>query len=401
VPARLERTAQGRERVGRNFGGPGLVGLTRRDTAATLVSSVQVSGIRWLLVLGCVSAFALVLVGAAPSATSKPAGKFEVLPVAKAAGGGLALDVYSSMGARAPARVTIYVPAGFAVDTSAAPGTLIGDSYLAYSTSSSGVDVAFGTVGARDPASGGPAAQACAPGTHAAMWMATFDIEQESLEIPFYVDPTQGSEASLGAFKLVACLASPYVPVAEGGAPDNLRVTELVLGLSEPGRSVITKPASGKFTWRLFTTPYVDGTATPNDGATFEARARMLLPHVMTERVRYLRKTKTVLITGRVRLLGKPEGGMIVTVAGGAPTAEFLDYFGQTKTRADGTYSLRKRVTQRRRARRLRVYVFGVEVRSAPCVEPSVAPAGCVHQSFSAPQSASADVTIPRLLRNK
>lgn len=346
--------------------------------------------------LGCLSAFALVLVGAAPSAVPKPAGKFEVLPLATSIGGGLALDMYSSVGARAPARVTIYVPAGFAVDTSAAPGTLIGDSYLGYSTSSSGDDFVFGTMGARDPASGGPAAQACAPGAHAAIWMATFDIEQRSVEIPFYVDATQGSEASLGAYKLVACLASPYVPVAEGGAPDNLRVTELELALSEPGRSVITKPASGKFTWRLFTTPYVNGTATPNDGATFEARARMRLPHVMTERVRYLRKTKTLLITGRVRLLGKPERGMIVLVAGGAPKADFLDYFGQTKTSRGGFYSLRQPVALGRRARKLRVYVFGAEARGGACVEPSVAPVGCVHQSFSAPQSNSADVLVPR-----
>jgi hypothetical protein len=357
---------------------------------------VQIRRIGWLLMLGCVSGFAIVLVGAAPSAVPKPAGKFEVLPVAKAIGGGLALDIYSSVGARAPARVTIYVPAGFAVDTSAAPGTLIGDSYLAYSTSSSGDEFVFGTMGARDPASGGPAAQACAPGAHAAIWMATFDIEQGSVEIPFYVDATQGSEASLGAYKLVGCLASPYVPPAEGGAPDHLRVTVLELGLSEPGRSVITKPTSGKFTWRLFTTPYVNGTATSNDGATFEARARMLLPHVMTERVRYLRKTRTLLITGRVRLLGKPERGMVVMVAGGPPTAEFLDYFGQTRTRRGGLYSLRQPVTLGRRARKLRVYVFGAEARGSTCVEPSVAPRGCVHQSFAAPQSNSADVVVPR-----
>src|SRR6478735_3514735 len=95
-------------------------------------STVQARRIRWLPVLGCLSAFALVLVGAAPSAVPKPAGKFEVLPLA----------------------------------------TSIGDSYLVYSTSSSGDDFVFGTMGARDPASGGPAAQACAPGAHAAIWMA-------------------------------------------------------------------------------------------------------------------------------------------------------------------------------------------------------------------------------------
>ena len=355
--------------------------------------------IRWLLMLGCMSVFALVLAGGAPSASPNPAGKLFVLPTAKVIGGGLALDIFSLEKAPAPARVTIYMPAGFTVNTSAAPGTVLGDSYLAlWSSLLVAPEYVFGTVAARDPASGGPAAQACAPGVHAALWMALFDIDDLSISmvIPFYVDPTQGSEASLGAFKLVACLASPYVSVAQGGAPYNLRMTELLLGLTEPGGPVIRKPSSGKFTWRLFTTPYVDGTATSNEGATFEARARMVLPHVLTERVRYLPKTKTVLITGSARLLGKPERGVIVSAAGGARTAAFLDYFGQTKSRADGTYSLRKRVPQLRRARRLRVYVFGAETRSSACVDPSVAPRGCVHQSLAAPQSNSADVVVPR-----
>ena len=39
-------------------------------------------------------------------------------------------------------------------------------------------------------------------------------ILKRSVTIRFYVDPTTGSETALGAFKLVSCLASPYVPFA-------------------------------------------------------------------------------------------------------------------------------------------------------------------------------------------
>jgi len=216
------------------------------------------------------------------------------------------------------------------------------------------------------------------------------------VEIPFAVDPTIGSETALGAFKLVACLPSPYVPVELGGAPDRLEVVDLDLALSEPGHPLITKPSNGDYTWRLLVTPYLPRTAIPAVGATFEARAEMLLPHVITEHVRYEWRTRTVLVTGRVLLRGKPERGLVIFVAGGAPMAEALGYFGRTRTRAGGRYSFRTRIAQLRRPRRLRVYLFGDGTHRGACVESSVAPAGCVDQSHSPPESTSADVTVPR-----
>ena len=53
-----------------------------------------------------------------------------------------------------------------------------------------------------------------------------------------YVDPTTGGETSLGAFKLVSCLASPYVPVGQGGAPGGLQYNFLVVSLSRATGSV-------------------------------------------------------------------------------------------------------------------------------------------------------------------
>jgi hypothetical protein len=349
-----------------------------------------------LLALGCVGAISLALAGSAPSADAIPAGQIVVVPVAPSFGGGLAVQILSS-GRAAPARVVTYVPAGFGVDTSTAPGTSIGEAVLVFTTVSTPdySDFAFGTFKAGDPASlpGNPAAQACSPGPHAAVWIATLKLDDRSLVVPFYVDPTSGSETSLGSFKLVACLPSPYVPADQGGAPDGLRVLNLEVGLD---KSVVTRPPAGTYTWRLFTTPYVFGTATPDVGATFEARARFMLPHLITERLRFQRKTRTVLVTGRVRVLGKPEGGLVLLLAGGTPKAKVLKFYGRVKTRADGTFSIRKHVSQGRRPWKLRMYAFAASEIRGPCIAASTAPGGCVDENRSPPQEAKADVTIPK-----
>ena len=69
--------------------------------------------------LGCVSVSALGLAGGAPSASLGPAGQLFVMPVAASVGGGIVLDIHSLEHAPAPARLTLYVPAGVTVDTSA------------------------------------------------------------------------------------------------------------------------------------------------------------------------------------------------------------------------------------------------------------------------------------------
>jgi hypothetical protein len=224
-----------------------------------------------------------------------------------------------------------------------------------------------------------------------------FRLSITDVAIPFYVDPTSGPETSLGAYRLTACLKSPYVPEEQGGAPFGLRVTELLLGLGKPHRTLIKAPATGTYTWRLLVTPFVKGTATIEPAATFEARARMVLPHTFTEHLHYVRKTQTVVITGTVRLLGKPERRLLIQAIGGPPSARFLDLYGETRSSANGSFTMRKRVAEKRRTRKVRVYLFGLEPSpKRACVEPSTAPAGCVNESLSPPQSSSADLVIPK-----
>jgi hypothetical protein len=355
--------------------------------------------VRRLLALGGAAVVALALAGAGPSA-SAPVGGLVVWTAPASYGGGVAFDLVSSLDAPAPAKLTLYVPAGYTVDTSVVPGTRIGSVSLVYSAKTVPIDIANGTVKTGDPASlpSDPAAQACAPGSHEAVWLATFKAAKHSTTIRFYVDPTTGSEASLGAYRLIACLPSPYVPVDQGGAPDGLRFQDIDVSLFQKGGSVFTVPASGTFTWRVFDTPYIAGSATPNNATTFEARTGVLIPHVLTLRARFLPKTKTVLVSGRLTAFGEPRRGVKVSVVGGSANAELLFYWGSVHTRLDGSYSFRKHARLGQRRRRLVVLTY-VDPARGPCIDPSTAPGGCVDENLSPPTNGLLYLTLPKLRR--
>src|SRR5262249_7457296 len=128
----------------------------------------------------------------------------------------------------------------------------------------SGTDVpAQGTVAEAD-ASGAatdPAAQACAPGPHAAEWTMSLSANGQSLTVPIYVDPTSGADTTNGAYELQTCLPSSDVPQDQGGAPLGAKVTFVGLDIT----SVLTNPAAAAIpVWRAFFTSYVAGTATPD-----------------------------------------------------------------------------------------------------------------------------------------
>jgi len=377
--------------------------LTAQGVAMTMVQQAKgetgMRGLRGLVVLVVSAAIALALTGAAPSAapsaSASPAAQLVVLTIPAKFGGGVALELLPSEKAPAPARFVTYVPAGYAVDTSVAPGTIIGLLGALYYTKSIPNDVANVALKTGDPATlpGDPAAQACAAGTHAAFWTATFKVGKSPVTIRFYVDPTTGAETALGAFKLVSCLASPYVPLAQGGAPGGLRYDILVASLFRPTGSIVTNPNSGTFLWRTLVTPYSVGAGTLNDAGTFEARTHVLIPHILTAHARYLRRTKTVLVTGKLSALGKPRGGLRVEIL--ATGKGLAADWGKVRTHADGSYSLRRRVRPGPRARHLELDVYLASV-GGPCVDPPVAPAGCVDENVSPPNDATAKVKIPK-----
>lgn len=345
------------------------------------------------------SALAALLAGAAPGFVPQRAAQLQVIDE----GSQESVEAMFSPRVAAPARLTFYVPQGYGLSLSAAPGKRIGSANAEVLTDRSYAynfpDFAFGDLTVGNPALGLDAtAQACSAGSHAAVWVATLELDEgPSFTIRIYVDPTSGDEVVRGAFRLVACFPSPYVPALQGGAPLGAQFASFELNLP-----VTKQPASGSYAWRLLVTPFLYGTATPDDASTFEVRTRVLVPHVLTLTASYQAKTKTLLVSGRLLGNGKPRQGVTfrLWVEADDPFWGFLFNGWTVKTRADGTYSLRKRLPQAQEAQTLTVSTFFSSPGSGRCGGPPIVPGGCVDESLSPPADPP-DVTVkvPRLDR--
>jgi hypothetical protein len=206
---------------------------------------------------------------------------------------------------------------------------------------------------------------------------------------------------SLGAYKLVTCLPSPYVPASEGGAPLAFQIVDLSLIMT------LTNPSTaGKYLWRVLVTPYLFGTATVDDASAFEVRTQMLFPYTLSFRVSYQPKSQTIVSSGRVLALGRPRAGVKVSLfaefQGGPPDALTFADLGSAKTSTDGTFVVRtprKRILQPGQTANLNIAAL-TDTLHAPCVEPPVAPAGCVDESLSPPTTTpphGVTITIPAL----
>jgi hypothetical protein len=184
------------------------------------------------------------------------------------------------------------------------------------------------------------------------------------------------------------------VPAVQGGAPLGAQFAGFSMDL--PMKS---QPASGSHAWRLLVTPYLYGTATPDDASTFEVRTRVLVPHVLTLKASYEAKAKTLFVSGRLLALGRPRAGVEVDLVVEAedPFWGFQFNFWTVKTKADGTYSLRKRISQAQKAQTITVGTLLSPV-SGRCVEPPIVPGGCVDESLSPPRDPpDVNVRIPAL----
>jgi hypothetical protein len=343
-----------------------------------------------------------VFAASAAGGPGRPYAEVTVLPFRGDVGHAVdaSVDVSISPRSAAPARVVVYVPTGWGVDTSARVGTPTGivDLSVLDDTSPTGTFRA-GELTAADPALGTDAsAQACAPGPHVAVWTGAFKTGGPPFSLSFFLDPTSAADASLGAYKLTTCFPSPYLPPEQGGAPAGMQVVGLSLLTT-----FTSAPAAGTYVWRVFVTPFVYGGAVPDDVSTFEARTHMLFPYVVTMRAAYQPRSDTIVASGRVLALGKPRAGVKVVLfaerLGGPADALTFAEVGKARSRADGTFAVReprKRVLAPGDSGKLEISAL-VDALRESCSPPSVAPAGCVSDSLSQPMTPfpGVKVTIP------
>jgi hypothetical protein len=290
-----------------------------------------------------------------------------------------------------PAKITIWIPSGYTLNTSAAPGAKIGTT--------------TGTVVARDvadlhlPLTGDvvvddPAkhlTDPCSPGTHAAVWILALQVAGQSVNLPVYVtSPTTGADAALGGTKLETCLGPVDVPQGTPGrSPNGAQLLNATFTVT----NTLTPPTAST-RWVAAFTPWGTRTGQPNPAGTVETLS-FVGPGSVSLNARVTNKARKIAtFSGRVQQGGAPVAGARVEIVAG--TKRF-----PVRTNANGTYSLRLQNRTRRVTRtffQARVTVGARDVTAAGCASPPIpatlAPGGCVSATAGGFTAASRRVSI-------
>ena len=234
--------------------------------------------------------------------------------------------------------ISIYVPAGYSANLTAAPNTNIGS----VDATANGHDVGLtlpltGLVTTDDPAA--HTADVCSPGTHAAVWNLNLSVAGQSIVLPLYVDPTAGAAAGLGAYQMLICLPPWDIPV---GTPGRSFEGAQLLDAEFTVKGIFTAPtAPGLLAWHTLFTPYIPGAGTPNLVGTFEARALVGVPSLT---LKATKKNGKYTVSGKAAEGGVAVSGASVAIQRGA-SATKLAKAGSATTSATGAWSASGKLT--------------------------------------------------------
>jgi hypothetical protein len=289
----------------------------------------------------------------------------------------LTIKVSQAQTDQQPAKIQIYVPTGYTINASQAPGTKIGTT--------------TGTVFARDqniplPLSGDvivvPAttnAPGCDPVPHLTVWNLALSVAGQTINLPVHVDQTAGAETALGTYKLVVCLAPSDVPQ---GTPGRSPFGAQLLDATFTVENVFTVP-TGESIWKTITTPYAAGTGAPNVAGTVETRSfvgvgALTIASRVTSKVR-----RTLRLTGRVSQAGNAVAAAQVTILVNGK-ARF-----RARSNAGGNYGLTLKKTGKKTTTtfQARVNVAERDITSSGCASPTLPGVACV-SATSAPFTA-------------
>jgi hypothetical protein len=275
-----------------------------------------------------------------------------------------------------PAQVVVDLPAGYAASATP-PGTPVGlallDSESGTGETSSATIVATSVVAA-DPATytSDPAAQACGAGTPTAVWTLNTTIVGLDYTLPIFVGRPAGNPQGLELRFCPPPLTGPDGKPLETPPVPLSTLLVLLTPLAQP-------TAAGSYTSSVFITP--EGpTGAPNPQATAETRFLRTVPHTLTAKGRYDRKTHDAVVTGRVTNLGKPQARALVeyataSVSSTGTIVQVATNEKHVRATAAGTYTIRAKITK---ATLVAVDAAGS---TGPCQGPSTAPRGCVSET--------------------
>jgi hypothetical protein len=283
-----------------------------------------------------------------------------------------------------PARISIYVPSGYSINTSATPGSRIGSTSGTVFSRDANIPLPLsGDVVVVPPTTNAPG---CDPVPHIAVWNLALSVAGNTINLPVHVDQLSGAEAALGAYKLVVCLAPDDVPAATPGrSPNGARLLEATFTVN----NVFTVPA-GTSVWKAITTPYASGTGAPNPAATVETRA-FVSNGTVTLRRQVNAKRRLVKFTGSVVQSGPVAGARVTMLLNGKAT-RFT-----ARTNASGKFSIVLRKTGKKTTStfQARTTVAERDITSTGCASPTPGiPGGCVSATASPFTAVSAKIRI-------
>ena len=272
------------------------------------------------------------------------------------------------------AKDTVYVPLGYGVNLTQAPGTKIGDvsgDLILHNVGNAHAEIKASEshIFADNPANWtAQAAQCTGQPSHEAVWRLDIVIAGNPLHIPLYVDHvTTAPENTFAAAKIQLCLPSPVDPQAPGGA-------QLVFAFFDVN-GVFTNPTSaGDRIWRALFTPYVAGTTTPNPAGTTESQAVAAGRVAMTMKTKSLKHGR-VIVSGRVLVDGQGfAGGLVELYKGDTRIAK-------GRTNRKGNYTIRIKI--KKTTRLVGQVLFLGDLPACPAPPLPNVPQGCKTASAS------------------
>jgi hypothetical protein len=297
----------------------------------------------------------------------------------------LTIKVTQAQTDQQPAKITIYVPTGYTINASAAPGTTIGTTSGSIFARDANIPLPLsGNVVVAPPNTNAPG---CATGTHMAVWNLALSVAGQNINLPVHVDATAGAETALGAYKMVVCLAPADVPQGTPGrSPNGAQLLEANFTVN----NIFQVPAA-ESVWKGITTPYAPGTGLPNVAGTVETRAVVGSGAVSITTKVTSKKKRTLRISGKVTQAGAAVAGQQVRLLLNGAASRFT-----ARTSATGAYSVVLRKTGKKSTTlfQARVTVAERDVTSTACASPTLPPVPCVSATAAGFTAVSKKVKI-------
>jgi hypothetical protein len=248
--------------------------------------------IRFALFLGATFA-SLAFASSALAAFSPKLIVSSATPQGATGGGAVRVGALAGTGDDPTAKVSIYVPTAYQVNTTSAVGTKLGDVTATAAAADLGGAV-LPLTGELDVAAPDAAAATQCQTTDVQMWNLKLTAAGQTLNVPMHLVQANAAEAASGfSYKLVICLPPPDVPA---GTPGRAQFGAKLLSATFTVSAITQPTAAGDSRWTSLWTPYNPGRGTPNAAGSVEAQAVRHIPTQVKQTV-----TKKKVTTSKIK----------------------------------------------------------------------------------------------------